>query len=336
MATLRDVARLAGTSVAAASEVLNGSGKHNIRVGQDTRARILSAARHVEYRPNAIARALSSKRTNIIGLYSGYRYLDPRNAFFAEIVGGLQEGCLEHRKDLLLHSVFRGDSVEDIYSELMDGRIDGLVMNAPPEDPLVERLAASHLPVVVVADAVPSLPSVVVDDMQAARLTFDHLAGRGHMRLLYLDVDRRVGSAERRRDAYHRVALGKGLDLLVWRAPSGTEETDTLLDSWREMPSSRRPTAAVCWNDIAAHELLANCHRRGVRVPEELAVVGFDGDPNPTAFRWRLTTVRAPWAAVARTALKLLVARIEGETGEEGESAREITLPVEFIAGDSG
>ena len=79
----------------------------------------------MRYRPNAIARSLRSRRTNIIGLYSGYRYIDPRNPFMAPIIGGLQAGCAEHRKDLLLHTVFRGDSTDDIYAELADGRIEG-------------------------------------------------------------------------------------------------------------------------------------------------------------------------------------------------------------------
>lgn len=331
MATVRDVARLAGTSVSAAAEVLNGSGKNNIRVGQGTRERILSVARQLEYRPNAIARALAAKRTNIIGLYSGYRYIDPRNAFLAEIVGGLQECCSEHRKDLLLHTVYRGDSVDDIYNELVDGRIDGLVITAPPEDPLVERLSSSHLPVIMVADAVSVLPSVAVDDAMAARLTFDYLLAKGHTRLLYRSVDRRLYSAERRRAAYLEVAASRDLDLKEWRAPDRPGSDDELLSEWLRMPPKTRPTAVLCWNDLTAYELLALCHRRGVRVPEDLAVTGFDGDPNPLAFRWRLTTIHAPWAGVARTALAHLIARIESEQ----EMPLETVLPVEFVAGDT-
>lgn len=331
MATVRDVARLAGTSVSAAADVLNGNGKHNIRVGQATRERILSVARQLEYRPNAIARALSSKRTNIIGFYSGYHFIDPRNAFLAEIVGGLQEACAEHRKDLLLHSVFRGDSVEDIYSELVDGRIDGLVMTAPPEDPLAERIAVSHLPAIVVADAVPALSSVGVDDAMAARLTFDYLLERGHSRFLYLGIDRRLFSAERRRATYLEFASRQELNITEWRTAGRLSDPD-FLDRWLEMPPDQRPTAVLCWSDSDAYRLLAQTRRRGIRVPEDMAVVGFDGDPNPLSSWWQLTTVRAPWSEVARTALKQLVSRVEGETEEV---PHETILPVEFLAGDS-
>src|SRR5262249_47656133 len=118
--TMKDIAERVGVSKMAVSAVLSGTSS-TARVSEATRERILAAARELRYRPNAIARSLRSKRTNIIGFYSGYRYIDPRNPFFAEIVGGLQEGCAEHRKDLLLHTVFQRASVDDIYGELVDG-----------------------------------------------------------------------------------------------------------------------------------------------------------------------------------------------------------------------
>jgi DNA-binding LacI/PurR family transcriptional regulator len=328
-ATLQDIARRVGVSKMAVSAALNDTST-TAGVSEATRSRIRAVARELGYRPNALARSLRSKRTNVIGLYSGYPYLDPRNAFFAAIIGGLQEGCVEYRKDLLLHTDFRRDSVEEIYAELVDGRIDGLVMTAPPEDPLEQRLAASHLPVVVVADAAPALPSVVVDDAAGARLTFDYLTERGHRRLLYRSLDRRLFSAERRRAAYFAVAAERGLELAEWCAPGRTGHDDSFLAGWLARPPEERPTAILCWNDTAAYDLLAQCDRRGVRVPEELAVFGFDGDCHPTDFRWRLTTIRAPWAAVARTAVKLLVALIEGEAVPP-----KTVLPVDLVPGDS-
>jgi DNA-binding LacI/PurR family transcriptional regulator len=328
-ATMQDIARRVGVSKMAVSAVLSGTSTR-VSVSDETRERILAVARQLEYRPNALARSFRTRRTNIIGFYSGYRYLDPRNTFFAEVVGGLQEGCAAHRKDLLLHSVFREDSTDDIYSELVDGRIDGLVLTAPTEDPLVERLAASHLPVIVVSDAVPQLPSVLVDDAQAARLTFDYLRERGHRSIVYCSEKRHLISAERRRDAYLTEAASRGLRLTEWRAPARADENDRFLAAWQREPSEQRPTAAICWNDIAAYQLLAACHDLRIRVPEDLAVVGFDGDPNPLSYRWRLTTVRAPWAAAAQTAVGLLVSQLDGSP-----PPHQTILPVTFLPGDS-
>src|SRR5213082_1158874 len=94
-ATMKDIAEHVGVSKMTVSKVL-GQTSSNVGVSDNTRARILAVARQMKYGPNAIARSLRSKQTNIVGLYSGYHFVDPRNPFLAEIVGGLQEGCAEH------------------------------------------------------------------------------------------------------------------------------------------------------------------------------------------------------------------------------------------------
>jgi DNA-binding LacI/PurR family transcriptional regulator len=330
-ATLRDIAQRVGVSRMAVSAVLSGT-TSRIGVSSSTRDRIVSAAQEMQYRPNAVARSLRRRRTDAIGFYSGYHYLDPRNPFIGAILGGLQEGCAAFGKDLLLHSDSRGttpDDVDDIYGSLVDGRIDGLVLFTPPEDPLVERLAVSHVPVVAVADVVASLPSVGVDDETGARLTFDHLLARGHRRFLYRSRQGRLVSAERRREAFLGAAAARSLPMEEWCGPQ-CGGADDLVRAWLDHHAAERPTAILCWNDDAAYDLLEACHRFGVRVPEDLAVTGFDAIPNPTSFRWRLTTIRAPWSEAARTAVDLLITQIEGTV-----PPRETILPVEFVAGDS-
>ncbi len=99
---------------------------------------------------------------------------------------------------------------------------------------------------------------------------------------------------------------------------------------WLDQPRQNRPTAAVCWNDQTAYNLREDCHRRGLRVPEDLAIAGFDGLPPPHVPNQRLTTIRAPWIEVASTAISLLTRRIEGEA-----IPHETVLPVEFITGDT-
>jgi LacI family transcriptional regulator len=326
---MKDIAERVGVSKMTVSAVLSG-GKSKIGVSAATRARILEAAEQLQYRPNALARSLRSRRTNIVGLYSGYRTVDPRDPFMGEVVGGLQEACAEYRKDLLLHTVFRGDSVDDIYSALVDGRIDGLVMTAPPEDPLAERLAASHLPVVVIADAIPNLPSVTVDAAEGARLTLEHLRRKGHRRVVFRGTQWHVFNAEHRRAAYFDAAAACGIEMTDWLAPHPVDPTDPFLDHWRAQPAADRPTAVICWRDVAAYAFLRACHRQGVRVPEDLAVAGFDGAPNPLDAIFRLTTVRAPWAQVARMAIRLLAEQRDGR-----EIPWATVLPVEFMPGDS-
>lgn len=328
--TMRDVARKAGVSQMTVSAVLGGKAAQ-VRISETTQVRVLDTARELGYQPNAIARSLRRRCTNVIGFYSGYGYLDTHNAFLAELISGLQQGCERHRKDLLLHGVYRGSSVDDIYTELMDGRIDGLVLNAGPNDPLADRLAASRLPVVALVDAIPTIPSVVVADAQGSAYLAAHLAGQGHRRVLYrYSIHKRLVSASRRQEAFLHRAAEHGMEVRLWEDDVTCPADIAELDWFREAPD-RRPTAVVCWNDLAAYDLLTQCHKYGLRAPDDLAVVGFDGVPTPFDFVWRLTTVRAPWAEVARTAVELLIAQIQGEPVPE-----ETELPVELVCGDTG
>ncbi len=326
---MQDIADQVGVSRMAVSVALHGT-TSNVGVSESTRTRIVEAARQLQYRPNAIARALRRRKTDIIGVYSGYSPLFARTDFLSQIIAGAEEGCAAHGKNLLLHTSFGGQSTDEIYAELVDGRIDGLVVFSPPEDPLAEQLAKSHLPVVAVADAIPGVPSVVVDDEKGARLTFDYLASRGHRRVTYRSLKERLVSAERRRVVFLETARRTGLDVEEWCAPKLLHGEDSYLRNLAQRPSAERPTAIVCWNDESAYDLLAHCRRQGIRVPDQLAVVGFDGDQNPIDFHWRLTTIRAPWMMVARTAVTLVAKQLADE-----EVPAESILPVELVVGDS-
>jgi DNA-binding LacI/PurR family transcriptional regulator len=222
--------------------------------------------------------------------------------------------------------------VESIYQELANGSIDGLVIQAPPHDPLVDRLAASPLPVVAIVDAIPALPSVVVDDMVGSSWIVEYLLARGHRHILYRTSPPRLSlaSVQRRRAAFVEAAEARGLEVMEWAGEEQTDAHDPTLYPCLDRARDARPTAAVCWNDRAAYDMLAHCLARGLRVPEDCAIVGFDGIGTPLESIWKLTTVRAPWAQVAQTAIKLLVAQIGGE-----RIAQETVLPVELICGNT-
>jgi DNA-binding LacI/PurR family transcriptional regulator len=330
--TIRDVAAHLGVSNMTVSNALSSDARRRGKVSEATRARVLAAIEQMEYRPNATARSLRLRRTNIIGLYSGYNYLSPENAFIAAIIGGVQQECDHHRKDLLLHGVYRGRTVKDIYAELVDGRIDGLIVQAPPGDPLLELLAEAPLPVVALAEATPLLPSVVVDDRAGGQLTAEYLAAKGHRWVLYHQTHRQLSSAQNRLEGF--LEMANRLRLRVNLRPDHSLRSGFQLSeeaaAWLDTPANERPTAAVCWNDPAAYELLVYCHRRGLRVPQDVAIVGFDGVIRSVYPDWQLTTVFAPWAEAAREAVRLLIRRIEGDT-----IPQETVLPVTFRPGNT-
>lgn len=325
-ATLSDVAAKAGVSKVTVSAVLNGS-RSNTRVSDATRQRILVAAAELRYRPNAIARSLRRRKTNIIGFYSGHGVVNAQNPFLTSVIGGLQTACDDHRKDLLLHGLFRGRSVDDIYDELLNGTIDGLVLIAFPDNPLVDRLAHAPLPAVMIADSVPTIPAVVVDDAGGSRMLAEHLAEKGHRRILYRMAPDARQSALRRYEAFRAAAASLGMTLVhVSHAPHPgrlTQEEKAILTG----PSGVRPTAMACWMDGFVGHALPDIAALGLRVPEDLAIVGFNGNhatPNPDL----PTTILAPWVQVAETAVSVLVARMEGK-----EVPAETVLPVTFAPG---
>lgn len=327
--TIKDIAEIAGVSLMTVSAVLSGKAEER-RISVSTRDRVREIAKNMDYRANAVARSLRRKSTNVIGVYSGIGYLNAANSFLSELIGGLQEGCDEHHKDLLLHGTFRGLSADDIYTEFADGRLDGLIVQALPADPLIKRLTDSRLPVVAVVDAIPLIPSVVVDDANGMRRIMAHLADRGHRRIVHISPRLMIESAKRRWQAVRESSRLYGIDVCECNAVLGQDYADTPLSRWLHESPEDRPSAITAWSDGIAYEFIAYCLNQGLRVPEDIAVSGFDGIPHPYLSTQRLTSVRAPWRDIGRTAVGLLVSHISGLS-----MPIETVLPVEFISGST-
>ena len=329
-ATLKDVAEQAGVSKVAVSVVLNGS-RSNVGVSAATRQRILDSAERLQYRPNAIARSLRRQSTNVIGLYSGSQYAPARGGvFLSQIIAGLQDGCDTHSRDLLIHGTFRGQSVDDIYQELAGGKIDGLVLHAPGNDTLVSLLRDATLPCVVIASPIENIPSVVVDDAAGMQLIAEHLYQRGHRHVAFRQSPLRHTSSLRRETAFGEAAAKFGM-LVEKIAPDVTETQINAAEiALLDLPRGERPTAIVCWNDSSAYGFINGCAEHGIELPADMAITGFDGLWLPGLPRRQLTTVCAPWRLVAKTAVDLLVAHINGEN-----IPKETTLPVTLQTGET-
>ncbi len=329
---MSDIAARVGVSKVTVSAVLSASAGNHTRVAPATRQRILDAAREMNYTPNGLAKMFRQKRTGIIGLYMGDWILNTHDMFLAEIVSGLQLGCDEHRRDLLIHGTFRGQSTEDIYLELISRKIDGLVMFAREGDALAQRLASSSMPVVAIADAVPALPSVVVDDCLGSRLIVDYLFSKGHQRILYRNGRSFQTSATRRYESFLAAATKCGMTVV--EDAKRQENFDFALSEEEKailnQPASQRPTAIVCNNDLLAYRTVDYCQDTKRSVPSKFAIVGFDGMVPQIRPAAKLTTICAPWSQVAQTALALIVRCLEG-----GALPVETVLPVELVIGET-
>lgn len=326
--TLADIASDAGVSVVAVSVVLNKS-QSKVRVSAATRERIFEAAQRLQYRPNAVARSLRRRRTNIIAFYAVQNtVLDPSFPFYGALLSGLLRGCDEHQKDFLLHGTFRGMDENAVFLELLNGQIDGLILYTRFPTPLTDKLAESRLPVVTVVNEMPGLPCVSIQNEEAGRLLARYIAGKGYKRALYRSTASAMPpTLERRLNAFCEQAHELGVETLHSRSdtqwPSPQEEQ--MLDSPEE-----RPDIVVAYSDYAADGVAGYCNRMGLRIPEDLAVAGFDDLPSNLRPARRLTTVAAEWTEVTRQAVGMLVARCNGE-----DVPMRTELPVSIVEGDT-
>ena len=221
---------------------------------------MLETASRLGYQPNAVARSLRCGRTGIVGLYTNHDY-DARNIFLGTIIGALQRRCESLDLDLLLHSANGGRAAEAMLGKLRDGRIDGLILHANADDPLVTMLGQSPLPVVTVADRLPNLPAVTCDDADGMRQLVAHFWGRGLRRFVFVAPEEKMTSVERRGAAFAAEVRRYGVPDPDWcvRRVDGDDFAETVR-FLRSLPS---PCAAACWNDRSAFYLLRECRRQG-------------------------------------------------------------------------
>lgn len=326
-----------GVGPSTASVVLNGA-KSGTKVSAETRRAILEVARELNYRPNVLARSLRCQRTGIVGFFSGYDGLDPRNPLVAELLHGLQSGCARQGLDLLLYSPNAGHSAEQVAANLADGRMDGLVVNALPGHPITKLLAKERLPVVALADRLPGLTGVLADWERVGRIQARHLYEKGHRHVLYVPPDYPYPSALERQASFLEEAGRLEMEVLIGTPTSGyvpREKLDSGIQRRDErvlehLDTNPRPTAVLCWDDHAAYRLAARLTERGVRMPSDIGLMGCNGSDPYVQPGWRLSTARAPWKAMGETAIAALRARIDG-----AEFPQLSVLPVELLEGST-
>ena len=304
--TIRDVAREAEVSVASASRALNGLAN----VTDATRDRVLDAAARLRYVPHTGARTLSTRRTDTIGVMLP----DLHGEFFSEIIRGADLAARERGLHLLV-STSHDDAAEAAAAmRAMRGRVDGLLLMSPHVDAsLLADNLADDLPTVLINTRVQggSRASFCVDNYSGAVTVVRHLAeGGGAVAHIAGPADN-FESQERLRGYVDALGGAAGLVLQGdFTEESGHRAGLQLADL------ARRPAAVFAANDAMAIGCLMALDERGVRVPQEMAVAGFDDIPVARLIRPALTTVRTNIADLSRRAFGRLVAVIDGDTSE--------------------
>ncbi len=324
-ATIRDVARVAGVSDGTVSNTLN----RPHLVNAETQQRVRQAMQQVGYVPNAAARALRVGRTRTIGLV----VLDFGNPFFAEVAAGAEQAAGEAGADVALFNtgLDRHEREDRLLQRLAERRLDGLIITPNDvEHPLLAVIEERGTPVVVLAREVPSRRRSAVrsDDVLGGEIAAHHLLDNGHRHLAFVGWRH----DERYQGAGH--ATGAAGVLLTWIGTDSDGIADGLDAGVRllALPGDARPTAVFCANDLIATGLIQTVTQHGLRVPEDLAVVGFDDtDLASAASAVELTSVHQPAAEIGRAAVRLVL----DEMNNPDRTAQDIVFSPELVVRES-
>ncbi|WP_062467417.1 LacI family DNA-binding transcriptional regulator [Demequina maris] len=313
MATLSDIARVAGVSVSAVSRVLSGA--EGTRVSDETRARIHQAALDLDYRPNYAARALKLQRTSVLACIVP----DLTNAMFSDLLSGIESRARELDFTVLLS---RAEALPELDASLErllgEGRVDGaIVQTLDAEDPTALRaLSKEGMPVVFVNTVHPDhVGSVILDDEEGAATATRHLLELGHSRIGFIGGLDKAGSARRRLAGFEETMRMVGLPVNpAWVTADGYRPAEGASALARIAALDDRPTALVVANINAAMGALLEARRRGWHVPTELSLVSVH-DSWPAAHTWPpLTTVKMPLYEMGRAAVDQVTAKARGVT----------------------
>ena len=311
--TISDVAARAGVSKGAVSFALNG----RTGVSAETRARILRAAGELGFVPNATARALSTRRAGSLGLVFARRPEMLRSdPFFPPFIAGIESAISVAGHLLVLRFVGDADAEIDAYRELAKtGRVDGVfVTDLRIDDPRPALLENLGLPAVTLnrPDVPSAAPAVCVDDAGAIRDAVAHLIRLGHRRIAQVAGPGRYLHATSRRRVCAEALIAAGLREgpvmeADFSAAGGAAATRDLLDA------PDRPTAILYASDLMAIAGLSVAQHRGLRIPEDLSVVGFDDDELSEHLAVPVSTVRTDAFGWGQAAANALLARVNGE-----------------------
>jgi DNA-binding LacI/PurR family transcriptional regulator len=305
---MEDVAARAGVSRALVSLVMRDSPK----VSEQRRTAVLHAAAELGYSPHAMARSLASRTSTVLGVMVS----DLRNAFFAEVIDGLDATARAAGFDIIINTGGRSAHREaGALTSLLSFRPAGIALLSPVLPAAAIASAANHTPLVLVSRAsrLSTVDTVNDDGRSGASLAVDHLVSLGHRRIAHFDGGSAASSAARRR-GYRSAMRRHGLAELV--VPSEHTDAAGAKAAHELLHRYDVPTAVVAGNDFNAVGAISAFEDAGLRVPSDMSVVGYDNTSLAALRHVSLTTVDQPGPEMGRLAAEALLARMRGERTE--------------------
>ena len=338
--TLADVAKAAGVSLTTVSRVLNDRGY----LSQSTKDRVATAVKELGYRPNQAARALHGKSTQTIGVIVPTVALP----FFGELAAEIEDALAEYGYRILVcNSMNRADRELEYLDLLISHRVDGIISGAHNED--LEEYRSIRMPLVMIdRDPSPAIANVRCANEEGGRLATRHLLDRGARRPALLTS--RSGAHNRREAGYRSVLREAGIEPVIMTVDFHTPdaERDVLIRAHLDRAAGAADTSGgnnaqegidsvFATDDLSAATVVDWAVERGLSIPEQFKVIGFDGTAAVRRALPGLTTIRQPIRAIARRAVQILLDQIEAdERGDAVCAPRQggpIELPGELIEG---
>ncbi len=325
--SIKDIARLARVSHPTVSRALQNSPLVNAQ----TAAKIRKIADEAGYRASAVARGLVTRRTRTIGLVVT-TVADP---FASEVVCGVEETANDHG-----YSVFLADSNADpvrekkVVQAFAERRVDGIIVTSSRVGALyLPLLAEMMVPIMLVNDQYPGafVHSVMISNFEGMRAASEHLVGLGHRRIAYLG-DKFGYASDTERVAGYRAALdAAGIPAMPELIVHGDGKPEAAMTAIEKLLTlADPPTAVCCYNDMSALGAMRQIRARGLRVPEDISVAGFDDLFFASYTQPPLTTVRQPMRRMGQLAMENLIKLMSGE-----ESVEQIKVDAELIVRES-
>lgn len=325
MPTISDVAREAGVSKATVSRVLN-----NLPVSKETLAKVTRAMEKLQYRPNAQARGLTLKRSNLVGVLVP----DLDSPFYAPILNSIESTLSRTGYHMVVCCVGQNIKRTVTYVHLLrERRIDGGLILTPRDidTKAITKLIADGFPLVIIDGSLEAdVSCVIVDNFQGGLQATRHLIGLGHKRIAMVTVSGDLPESAERIRGYREAMREAGLIPEEIICENYTKECG-YASGFVILEKSPRPTAVFCASDMIAIGLMEFLEEKGIRVPDDLAIVGFDDISHASVVRPRLSTVHQPLAEMGSIGTGKLLRLL---SGEEKDYTR-LVLKTELVVRES-
>jgi DNA-binding LacI/PurR family transcriptional regulator len=309
-ATIYDIAKEAGVSIATVSKVINGKG----RISAETRSAVTAIMERFDFQPSVIASALTGKKTFTLGLLVP----DVSNPFFAEIARAIEDqGHQLGYSVVMCNTDNKDEKIERYISLLLQKSVDGIIIaTGIDKKEILEQLLVKNLPIVLIAREMPlvSVETVVVDDYAGGCLAATHLLELGHKEIAILAESQKVSSSRERMRGFRQTMEDAGVAFNEqWLKICDYKVEDGRINTLELLKGIIRPTAIFSCNDLLAVGALQAAKELQIGVPAELSIISFDNTILASVTNPTLTTIAQPMEQMGKLAVDLIVEYIKGD-----------------------